>query len=323
MMFEEIRTTARRSSRKVVLSRASTLSLISLLVLVSSCLSGSLAQARTSQTLNRDQTERRSALREAYESMPHLQQGTEYDDTFYPETAFSQSDDYLKVTSFIVGFKLADTYKYTDECINDIVSVIDDTTYFGNNVTLHEKAVEKGEKSTPFEPFLNMTGIIGGPVADALPTCFLFATDFYKVEQSRFLTFNSNWGNFFLAFLFNQMGNALNFQTKFERIQVEKERQNYPGVWQEYGDLVYLIWTFQPIEEASLVSVENAIEKWMADHEWLLDADLFGGVNDMQKALVKTGVSGLSRFVHSAGNEFGFILQAFRNVFAQTLEAGR
>ena len=38
------------------------------------------------------------------------------------------------------------------------------------------------------------------------------------------MTFESSWGNFFLAFLFNQMGNALNFQTKFERIQDEKER---------------------------------------------------------------------------------------------------
>ena len=67
------------------------------------------------------------------------------------------------------------------------------------------------------------------------------------------------------------MGNALNFQTKFERIQVERERQNYPGVWQEYGDLVYLVWTFSPIEEGSLESIDSTVEQWMRSHEWLAD----------------------------------------------------
>lgn len=156
------------------------------------------------------------------------------------------------MNSFIVGLKLEDTYTSTDVCITDIVLAIDGTAWLNNNRTVHEKMLANNTKSSLFEPFLNATGLVYGPVADALPNCFAFYTSFVEVETARFLTFNSNWGNFFLAFLFNQMGNALNFQTKFERIQVERERQNYPGVWQEYGDLVYLIWTFSPIEEGSL-----------------------------------------------------------------------
>ena len=106
-----------------------------------------------------------------------------------------------------------------------------------------------GLETTYFKPYLNYTGVIGGPIADALPNCYNFFYSVYTIEDARFQTFNSNYGNFFLAFLFNQMGNALNFQQKFERIQEEEEKQNYPGVYQEYGDLFYLIWTFQPIEE--------------------------------------------------------------------------
>lgn len=256
--------------------------------------------------LNSHQVERKSVLREAYESQHHLEQGTEYEDFYKPDEPFSQSDDYLKFNSFIVGLKLADTYQYTDDCINDIINSIDYSIYFGNNVTQHDKKMKDGSASTWGLPYLNVTGLVYGPVADALPNCFNFLTSVYTVENARFLTFNQNWGNFFLAFLFNQMGNALNFQTKFERIQVEEERQNYPGVWQEYGDLVYLIWTFQPIESASLQSIEDMAMKWYNEHEWMLDT--FGLNNDVSKAIVQTGVSSLGQVVHGIGQEFGIAL---------------
>ena len=91
-------------------------------------------------------------------------------------------------------------------------------------MTLHDDLMKQGLKSSYFEPYLNASGIVYGPIADALPNCYKFTYALYTVENDRFLTFNSNWGNFFLAFLFNQMGNALNFQTKFERIQDERDR---------------------------------------------------------------------------------------------------
>ena len=84
---------------------------------------------------------------------------------------------------------------------------------------------------TMWLPYLNATGAIFGPVADSLPSCYDFGSAVYTAESARFTTFGSSWGNFFLAFLFNQMGNALNFQTKFERIQDERDRQNFAGVW--------------------------------------------------------------------------------------------
>lgn len=54
-----------------------------------------------------------------------------------------------------------------------------------------------------------------------------------------------------IAFLFNQMGNALAFQQKFANIQLDKETQNFQGVWMEYGDLVHIVWDFQKLEASS------------------------------------------------------------------------
>lgn len=112
------------------------------------------------------------------------------------------------------------------------------------------------------------------------------------------------------------MGNALNFQQKFERIQEEEEKQNYPGVWQEYGDLLYLIWTFQPIEGASIQEIETFAAKWLHDHEWINE-----DTQPAHKAIVQQGVTTFSRFAHSFGEEFGLHLEAAKNVLGATLTA--
>lgn len=169
---------------------------------------------------------------------PVVGQSDEYEEYTVYEEPFSRTDDYLKMNYFLIGMKLADTYKSTDDCFNNAVGAADSSAYFNNYMFDHEKFMENGTHTTYFLPYLNITGAIAGPYADSLPTCYNFTYSIYAYESDRFKTFGSSWGNFFLAFLFNQMGNALNFQTKFERIKQEKERQNFAGVYQEYGDLV-------------------------------------------------------------------------------------
>lgn len=124
---------------------------------------------------------------------------------------FSKTDDYLKMNYFIIGMKLADTYKYTDPCVNNIVGSLDSEAYFANHMYDHQKLMETGERTTYFQPYLNYTGAIAGPYSDSLPNCYSFLYSVYDYEGNRFKTFGSSWGNFFLAFLFNQMGNALAF----------------------------------------------------------------------------------------------------------------
>ena len=40
------------------------------------------------------------------------------------------------MNAFLIGAKLADTYAYTDECVNAFVGTVDDVYYFRNNRTL-------------------------------------------------------------------------------------------------------------------------------------------------------------------------------------------
>jgi hypothetical protein len=144
--------------------------------------------------------------------VPRVGQSSEYEDFYKPREPYSTTENFLKMNSFIIGMKLADTYgENTDLCINDVVDAVDSKTDLFNNRTVHAKAMEENNNTTLFEPYLNATGALFGPVAGALPSCYAFAYEVTKYEKSRFLTFNSNYGDFFLAFLFNQMGNALNF----------------------------------------------------------------------------------------------------------------
>jgi len=104
------------------------------------------------------------------------------------------------MNAFLIGAKLADTYANTDECIDAFVGMVDDIDYFSNNRTL---VAEENSGENAFHLFLNITGLIGGPLADIFPECWLWQEDIERVEEARWLEFNSNWGNFFLAFLFN------------------------------------------------------------------------------------------------------------------------
>lgn len=69
--------------------------------------------------------------------------------TIYKEP-FSKTEDYLKMNYFIIGMKLADTYKFTDPCVNNIVGAADSDAYFENHMTDHMKLMETGERSTYF-----------------------------------------------------------------------------------------------------------------------------------------------------------------------------
>ena len=278
------------------------------------------AQARSSAILNngdfrsmraiKAEMEKEKALREllgsdeedlfaGHMARPQLKQESSYDGYIVPEEPFSETDQYNYMNAFLIGAKVADTYEYSDECINNIVDAMDDTAFYRNNVTNHTIEMQAGRKDTRFEPFLNVTGLVGGPVADSVPDCYLFLFNVYQVEDTRFQEFNSNWGNFFLSFLFNQMGNALKFQQKFEKIRQNNEQQNYMGTYQEYGDLFYIIWNFEPLEEASLENIDEFVAAWLQQNEWVTDE-----TPPATELLLSTGLKTASRFAHSFGTDF-------------------
>ena len=192
---------------------------------------------------------------EVPQKTPRVGQDIDFDYNEYIklEEPFTQTDKYQYMNAFLIGAKLSDTYANTDECVDAWVGTVDDAYYFKNNRT---KVGLENSGENAFHLFLNITGMIGGDMAEIFPQCWLWGESIITVETARWLEFNSNWGNFFLAFLFNQMGNALNFQAKFTSISENKAKQNYIGVWQEYGDLFYLIWQFPPLPDASLEGIE-------------------------------------------------------------------
>ena len=149
---------------------------------------------------------------------PVVGQEDTYDGYIKPAEPFSRTDSYQYTLQFKIGAKLDNDYDYVDECFNAFVSILDDAAYFQNNVTDSVRAIEAELINNYYLTFLNVTGIIFGPASDILVDCYRFSESVYVYESTRFQQFNSDWGEFFLSFLFHQMGNALQFQAKFTRI---------------------------------------------------------------------------------------------------------
>lgn len=169
------------------------------------------------------------------------------------------TDGYLKLDSFLIGLKLDDWYTNSTNCLNAFVYTIDDKDYFSNNRTLYKSANESW-----INPWLNFTGLIGGHFATSLPYCYQFSQSVKTTETERFNSY-TGWGDIMIAFLFNQMGNALEFQQKFENIKLDRETQNYQGVWMEYGDLVHIIWDFQQLEAGARENFDQMLSIYFPD----------------------------------------------------------
>lgn len=212
------------------------------------------------------------------------------------KTVFSATETYNMFNAFIIGFKLADDYLFVDECLNEVIDTVDNVAEYQNMLVYHLIAMEEGKETTYYKPYLFVTEVIANHLAESLDNCYQFARSFAQKETDRFNTFGKSWGDFFLAFLFNQMGNALNFQAKFESIQDLRESQNFVGVWQEYGDLAYLVWNFQPIVEASLDRADNFIELWFEEHQWLVEEKVPVNV-DVLKGIVQHA----AKVIHAFG----------------------
>jgi hypothetical protein len=135
-----------------------------------------------------------------------LGQDTSTYDGYVPlKPPFTSTDTYLKLDSFLIGLKLDDFYDYSTDCLDSSIYTIDDKDYFANNRTLR---VQEGENWV--HPLLNFTGALGGNFADALPNCYQFWDSVKTNEKERYDSFDG-WGDIMIAFLFNQMGNALEF----------------------------------------------------------------------------------------------------------------
>ena len=154
----------------------------------------------------------------ASQKHPFVGQEDSYDGYTKPKEAFRFTDAYQYALQFKIGTQLDNNYDHVDECFDAWVELLDDAAYYQNNVTLTTLEIENGTEDNWYLVYLNVTGIIFGPVSDIVVECYQFIDSVVEYEVARFNEFNNDWGDFFLAFLFQQMGNALEFQAKFTRI---------------------------------------------------------------------------------------------------------
>lgn len=155
---------------------------------------------------------------------PILQQDDEdqYEGYVKLERPFTETDKYDYLDSFFMGLKLDEFFEFSDECLDAWVFMWDDFAYYKNNKTLVGLERDDPNEAKPegwFHIFLNMTGIIGGDASAIVPECYQFGKSAGQREADRWERFGKSWGQFWLAFLFNQMGNALNFQNKVNNIR--------------------------------------------------------------------------------------------------------
>jgi hypothetical protein len=127
------------------------------------------------------------------------------------QEAFSNTDAYQYALQFKIGAKLDENYLYVDECFDGWVHLFDDVAFYQNNVTAVQKAIDNEIETNWWFNYLNLTGIMFGPISEIIVECYRFGNSVYKYEAERLIQFGNEAGEFFLAFLFNQMGNALYF----------------------------------------------------------------------------------------------------------------
>jgi hypothetical protein len=195
----------------------------------------------------------------------------------------------LYVDAFFIGLKLDDFYDFSDTCLDAWVFTFDDKAYFANNRTLSSDS----DTEYWFHPWLNLTGAVAGPLSDIPPQCYQLYKSVKATEVERWERFDKSWSNFALAFLFNQMGNALNFQQKFENIRINRETQNYQGVWLEYGDLLHIVWDFEPLEDAALLTIDEYVARYIEDSHFYDNE-----TSPVEKYLVTAGMQAFARSVY-------------------------
>lgn len=94
------------------------------------------------------------------------------------------------------------------------------------------------------EPIMNFTKMLAGNFSHSLVKCYQFLDSFYLVTVARWNLFNNNVIDYFIAFIFNQMGNALSFKSIFVAIEEDMANQYYADIAYQYGRLIRKIFDF-------------------------------------------------------------------------------
>lgn len=92
-----------------------------------------------------------------------------------------------------------------------LVYTLDDYAYFQNNLTDYSRAAWEA-------PIMNLTRAMGGNFSYVPTYCYTMVEEMRENIHAKFDGFDT-LGDFFLAFLFNMMGNALRFRQALQDIE--------------------------------------------------------------------------------------------------------
>lgn len=117
---------------------------------------------------------------------------------------FSASPYYDYLDNFLLGYRLETRVATSSDCVEALVYTFDDYAYFQNNLTDYRREAWEA-------PIMNFTRALGGNFSYVPLYCYLMFNEIGDNAVTKFESFDT-LGDFFLAFLFNLMGNALRFR---------------------------------------------------------------------------------------------------------------
>lgn len=118
---------------------------------------------------------------------------------------FSGTPYYDFLDSFLLGLQLETFFDHAKGCINSLVYTLDDYVYFNRNIS--------SPNAQWYDPVLNISQLLAGNFTNSWVECYQFGDNWYVDLEKRWNAFGNNFGNYTIAFVFNQMGNALAFDS--------------------------------------------------------------------------------------------------------------
>ena len=91
---------------------------------------------------------------------------------------------------------------------------------------------------------MNFTRALAGNFSRSFVMCYQFGNSWWEKTLARWSLFGNNVVDYLMAFLFNQMGNALAFKSIFTEIEQDMKNQYYADIAYQYGRLIRKIFDF-------------------------------------------------------------------------------
>ena len=99
------------------------------------------------------------------------------------------------------------------------------------------------------EPFFLIADTVGGPFNDAWFYCYQYYDDFKLVYATKFENF-IDFGDLYLSFIFNLLGNSLQIKQQTEKMITANERHIMVDYYQALGMLLRMMLDFNSYKTA-------------------------------------------------------------------------